>query len=152
LPQPGQYDPAKEKYWRQTIAAWRDSGLSKSQFCRHHGIKLNLLSNWTRRLDERDAQANLRRPVQRAARRNGNAQKARTRRNVTPVSSGVDDPAGFVEVNVSPDHQASCDYESTGLIEISCPSGVVIKLPPLMETDKLLTVLHALAGGLANVL
>jgi len=55
MPKKGEFDPIKERYWRRQVAAFEASGLSAQEFCRQRGIRPAHLSNWRRRLADRDA-------------------------------------------------------------------------------------------------
>ena len=50
---------AKLTYWREQVAAWRESGLSRTAYCRRAGVSASSLGHWVRRLareqDSRDA-------------------------------------------------------------------------------------------------
>ena len=50
---------AKLAYWREQVAAWRESGLSRTAYCRRAGVSASSLGHWVRRLareqDSRDA-------------------------------------------------------------------------------------------------
>ena len=50
---------AKLSYWREQVAAWRESGLSRTDYCRREGVSASSLGHWVRRLareqDSRDA-------------------------------------------------------------------------------------------------
>jgi hypothetical protein len=50
-------DPAKEQFWRQTLAAWQDSGLSVTAFCRQRQLQLQSFFRWRKLLAQRDQPA-----------------------------------------------------------------------------------------------
>ena len=58
----------------------------------------------------------------------------------------MDKTDGFVEVKIGPGQGHSRPDVSLNFIEISCPSGALIKIPTRMDTNTLLAVLAALAG------
>lgn len=41
---------AKLAYWREQVAAWRESGLSRTAYCRREGVSASSLGHWVRRL------------------------------------------------------------------------------------------------------
>lgn len=41
---------AKLTYWREQVAAWRESGLSRTAFCCHAGVSASYLGRWVRRI------------------------------------------------------------------------------------------------------
>ncbi len=48
-------DPLKEQRWRQLIADWKTSGLSRAAFCRSRQLSVNTFDFWRRELVKRDA-------------------------------------------------------------------------------------------------
>ena len=42
-------DAAKEQFWRQTLAAWQESGLSVSAFCQQRQLQIQSFFRWQRR-------------------------------------------------------------------------------------------------------
>jgi hypothetical protein len=50
-------DPAKEQFWRQTLAAWQDSGLSVTAFCVQRQLQLQSFFRWRKLLAQRDQPA-----------------------------------------------------------------------------------------------
>jgi len=145
LPRPGQHDPAKEKYWNETIAAWHDSGLARAPFCRKRGIALSTFCGWEAKLRlgsegvRRGATAAQLGPPRRKKRKKrflGARQAATNTDNVGPTN--------FVRVNCERDLDKSPEDERNQLIEISCPNGFLIKLPQSTSTDTVLAILVAL--------
>ena len=55
----GKRDLEKEKYWREVISSWQASGLSKAQFCREQGLKLNTLCGWVRNIGREGQQSGM---------------------------------------------------------------------------------------------
>ncbi len=47
-------DPVKERYWRQKLKLWRESGMSQAQFCKEHNLNANTLSSWKYIIKDRD--------------------------------------------------------------------------------------------------
>ena len=41
---------AKLVYWREQVATWRESGLSRTAYCRRAGVSASSLGHWVRRL------------------------------------------------------------------------------------------------------
>jgi hypothetical protein len=52
----GQRDPARERFWRQTLAAWRSSGLSVRAFCGRRGLAETAFYYWRTELRHRDGE------------------------------------------------------------------------------------------------
>jgi hypothetical protein len=50
-------DPAKEQFWRDTLAAWQDSGLSVTTFCQQRQLQLQSFFRWRKLLVQRDQPA-----------------------------------------------------------------------------------------------
>lgn len=42
--------PATRAYWREQVAAWRRSGLSRAAYCRREAVSASSLGHWVRRL------------------------------------------------------------------------------------------------------
>lgn len=126
----GQRDPEKERYWRDTIARFRKSGLSKSQFCQNEGLKRTSFSNWERIIRLRDREASVAKRREIRIRRARSATTKRNKRN------------DFVEVHLNGNHQSSAQPKDA--IEISCPSGLTVRLPAGLDTNSLLAVLNML--------
>ena len=53
----GQCDRAKERHWRQHVAAWRRSGWSVRAYCDSEGLSEPSFYGWRRVLAERDLRA-----------------------------------------------------------------------------------------------
>ncbi len=147
MPQPGQRDPIKMQYWGNHIVAWRESALSKSQYCQSHGLKLNNFCSWEVKVRESDDAASSFRRSQRTKQKYGRNRKARSQRDSAETNwSAAHEQASFVQANIGPEPDSIRPLSSQDYIEISCPSGVLIKLPSATNTDTLLAVLAALAG------
>lgn len=152
MPRPGMYDLEKDRYWRKMIADWQDSGLSKADFCRSHGIKRENLSNWLKRLKIRDAQSARPRSTPRPARKRGSSRPS-SRSGNSSKSLNASDPADFVRVHFEKKVDSVCPAtEIPAAIEVLCPSGVLIKIPATLETQQLLSVLTALAESSPHAL
>jgi hypothetical protein len=54
MPKKGEFDPVKERYWRRQLAAFEASGMTGEEFCRQRGLTRASLSNWRKRLAQRD--------------------------------------------------------------------------------------------------
>ena len=147
LPKPGQRDPIKMQYWREHITAWRDSGLSKSQYCQRHGLKLNNFCSWEAKVGESDKAVSSIRTSRRSKPKHGKNRTARCQ-SASPEAdcSASDEHASFVQAKIRSAHDATRPPASLECIEVSCSSGVLIKLPVTTNTDTLLAVLVALAG------
>ena len=95
--------PRSEAFWRNTIVAWRNSGLSATTFAREHDLHPTSLYKWANRLRSTVRQA--------------------------PVSSTSPPPSLFVPVNVvSPTEGASDGEAEQQPLEVVLPNGVVIRI------------------------
>jgi len=129
------------------LASWRESGLPRIRFCQREGIPLTSFCGWEKR-ERKSSEA----AVQNEAKQQPEPtrQTKRKGRRKKPKASEAffaqDMAADFVQVNVGADNDYGRPGVAQEFIEISCPSGVLIKLPPQMDTDKLLVLLTTLAG------
>ena len=46
---------SKEDFWRSHIAGWRESGLTKQEYCRQHGVSKSALGWWRTKLARQTA-------------------------------------------------------------------------------------------------
>ena len=51
-----QHDAGREQFWRDVVAAWRNSGVSVRAFCRRRGLQETSFYWWRRTLQQRDRQ------------------------------------------------------------------------------------------------
>jgi hypothetical protein len=136
VPRAGQRDLAKEEYWRGVLEQFSQSGLTKSQFCRQEGIKLNALCNWERIIHVRDQEAAL-------MRRRERYRRAKTKRRLAGTKA-MNNPGGgneFVRVHVAPNQVQPCAQA----MEIVRPDGLSIKIPIELGIESLLVLLNALS-------
>ena len=49
--QTGTSKPARERFWREQVSNWHDSGLGQSAYCRQRGLKLHQFLYWRRKLE-----------------------------------------------------------------------------------------------------
>ena|GEM_PF-825969 len=152
MPRRGMYDLEKDRYWRKMIADWHSSGLSQAEFCRSQGIKRDSLSNWARRLKVRDAQSARPKSTSRAPGKRKKHKPSSGSRNSSKASN-TSDPADFVRVQFDKKvDTAGSVHEISEVIEVHCPSGVVIKIPTTIETQQLVSILTSLAESSPHVL
>ena len=52
----GQRDPARERFWRQTLSAWRTSGESVRAFCDRRDLTETAFYYWRSELHRRDGE------------------------------------------------------------------------------------------------
>jgi len=52
----GQRDPVRERFWRQTLSAWRSSGLSVREFCGRRDLTETAFYFWRKELRKRDGE------------------------------------------------------------------------------------------------
>ncbi len=145
LGKPGKRDLSKEKYWRDTVARWRGSGLSKTQFCKNEGIKINALCSWESIIRGRDREVAA---AERQARYKRAAAKRRARRRSESAetedrfSKGANE---FVQVRVGPGNQAD-SLPAAGAIEIIRPDGLLIRMPADLDMWRVLALLNSLSS------
>ncbi len=53
-------DPARERFWRQTLSAWRTSGLSVREFCGRRDLTESAFYFWRKELRQRDGERDAR--------------------------------------------------------------------------------------------
>ncbi len=46
---------SKEDFWRTHLVAWRESGLTKQEYCRQHGVSKSALGWWRTKLTRQTA-------------------------------------------------------------------------------------------------
>jgi len=56
----GDRDPARERFWRQTLSAWRASGLSVREFCGRRDLTETAFYFWRSELRKRDGERSAR--------------------------------------------------------------------------------------------
>jgi hypothetical protein len=54
MPTSKQRDPKREQFWRDTVAAWRSSGVSVREFCDRRGLTRTAFDYWRKELRRRD--------------------------------------------------------------------------------------------------
>ena len=54
MAKPKQRDPARERFWRQALSAWRTSGLSVREFCGRRDLTETAFYFWRKELLKRD--------------------------------------------------------------------------------------------------
>lgn len=131
----GKRDLEKEKLWREIIARWRDSGLSKSQFCYRENLKLNTFCNWISVIAERDTEQ---------LREAGSKRRAKQKAQRRNRAAGKGTSADFVQAKCSVQANSSPLEAVANRIEISTPDGLVIRLPGNSNSALLFAVLQAL--------
>jgi hypothetical protein len=125
-------DLEKERQWRDTISRWSQSGLSKSEFCRRNGLKLDGLCFWQKEIARRDKEVS---QVRTRAMR-------RRRGHSKPATPAAGKPAEFLEVKVVDDTVAKArTSENNGVIELT---AVRLRLPFGCDRSVLLSVLETL--------
>jgi hypothetical protein len=145
LGKPGKRDLSKEKYWRDTVARWRKSGLSKTAFCKNEGVKINALCSWEAIIRSRDQQAA---GAQRQARykRAAAERRALKRSKSTATEHGSSKGAHeFVQVRVGSGNQDD-SLPPSGAIEIIRPDGLVIRMPADLDIWRILALLNSLSS------
>ena len=47
-----QKSDGKHRYWKKQIQSWRESGLTQSEFCRRHRLKVHQMVYWRKKINE----------------------------------------------------------------------------------------------------
>ena len=128
-------DPAKERFWRRTIARWGKCDLNVREFCGQEGLS-QASFYWRRReLAKRDQRRQESTPTRRAGR-----SSAKTRSN---GSGRARRSTAFVPVRVIPD--ISTPHES-GTIEIALRSGHQVRVGTDVNAAALAQIVAVLEG------
>jgi transposase len=121
----GQRDRAKERLWRQHLAAWRRSGLSVRAFCAAQGLSEPSFYSWRRMLTQRD-----RRGVCKSASGGGTVSGAALAADVSP----------FVPVRL-------VDDKPPATVEVVLRGGRVVRVAAGFDAQVLRAVVAALEEG-----
>lgn len=159
-------DEVKEKYWRQQLALWQQSGLSIRAFCKEHGVVETSFYAWRRELiiraretgaseeiiDEKQAPPNVLKDGRGrsiAIRYRQSDQPAMQSLLAEKASGNPFIPLHVVDRSVAggngeavPDKEEHC---ATGL-EIALPGGAVIRLNDNSNVQLVAELLSALKG------
>jgi len=97
----GERDRGKERFWREMVQRWRQSGVTIRDFCDAHGLSEPSFYGWRREIAKRDGQTGERstRTSARSARRHASGLPAFVPLRVTPT-----EPASALEVVVGAGH------------------------------------------------
>ena len=49
----------KRRFWKQQIEHWKESGLTQTEFCRLHNLKIHQLTYWKKRFHSKQEQVSL---------------------------------------------------------------------------------------------
>jgi transposase-like protein len=123
-------DVAKERAWRERIAAWQRSGQSVSGFCRDEGLSKASFYFWRKELQRR-----------RAAKRQTESQR---RSSAQRAAAAPQSAAAFVPVRVR--GVVDRTPESPSTVEVLLPGGVVLRVPehcPAARVRELVEALEA---------
>jgi len=121
----GQRDQAKERRWRQHLAAWRCSGLSVRAFCAAQGLSEPSFYSWRRLLEQRD-----RRGACKTASGDGTVSGAARAADVSP----------FVPVRL-------VDDKPPATVEVVLRGGRVVRVAAGFDAQVLRAVAAALEEG-----
>jgi len=141
MPQKGERDLAKEKYWRTKIREFLDSGLNGTEFCRERNISYSSLCDWRKVIRARDAEARGEesRPKKRTARKSVRAGVRNARGNRFESEHFSFAPIQLV------DHDSVAVGTRAGTLELVVPSGLVLRVTDGCSI-KLLTSVLTLLG------
>lgn len=151
----GKRDLEKERYWRQQVAEWRNSGLTARAFCQDHGISEANLHTWQRELVKRDREGTpaATRKVRTAKPIIGRGRtKPPGRRNADTLDESSTEQEtpddAFVRLRVVPDEviaekAVSGESPANGLV-ITTPGGYQIWLTSSADVTLLASVVRAL--------
>jgi hypothetical protein len=129
-------DPAKERFWRNTLQRQEATGLSIREFCAQHNLAENAFYSWRSEIRRRDREAGS---------KTFSAELARfaKRRSSEPVRAQKTHP---LEKRAAVEHPKFLPVAVTGiatfsLLEIALPSGVVLRIGRDCDRKTLRTVL-----------
>lgn len=127
----GERDRGKERFWRDMVGRWRQSGVTIRDFCDAHGLSEPSFYGWRRELAKRDEQAR-ERPARRKS--SGHAESTNGSSHRDPHANGL--PA-FVPLQVMPAEPAS-------VLEVVVGAGHVVRVPPGFDAATLRSLLAVL--------
>ena len=110
-------DSERERFWRETVAAWRQSGQTVRAFCAGRRLSEASLYAWRRELTRRDREP-------------GAGARQRTARKSSPVA------AKFIPLQVLP----------SAMLEVVLPTGVVVRLPSGVDAAAVTSVASLVAA------
>jgi hypothetical protein len=141
VPAHGHRDPYKEQHWREIIARQKLSGLSKAQFCLNEGIKPSAFSNWERTIRARDEENRRADGKSKQQHRNLKRTGASSKAKFASAQNVSKQKPTFVRATVSAPREISSPLAT---IEISVPSGVVVRVPASFDLKMLVRIMDAL--------
>ena len=124
MPQKGERNLAKEKYWRGMINEFGASGLSAAEFCRRKEISYSGFNDWRYEIKARDEEAKL----------EGRRQKPQSRRA---------DSGSFVPVRIVGNSKGA-SVNSASALELVAPNGFVLRMSDGCSMELLASVLSLL--------
>jgi hypothetical protein len=143
------HNPAKERFWRQTMRRQRRSGLTIRAYCEEHGLKEPSFYWWRRRLAWRDGQSENKTQrhdgqPQRTAKRTGPsrvAEKGKSRRKQAASNDRLGDHLPrFVPIHLATDAPVA------GGVEIVTRHGTRVRVARGFDRQTLVEVLDVLEG------
>ena len=124
----------RETHWRRVLAAWAESGLTQTGFCRERGLSLSAFGWWKGELARRDAERGLRQKAKGDAR--GSGGKA----------------TGFLPVRLVGSREAGGAGEQVGIgdgcigLEVVLVNGRRVRVGSAVDGDLLAKVVRVLEG------
>lgn len=130
-------DLVKEQYWRDAVAGWQSSGLTKTQYCRRQNLRLNVFCGWQKIIRQRDAETKHLAVPQLAS-----------KQLKTPLANEREgsntEPIKFLEVKVARGESKAASSESINTGNTEQIEVVKVKLPASCKSELLFTLLEAL--------
>lgn len=118
----GERDLGKERFWREMVRRWRQSGVTIRDFCEAHGLSEPSFYGWRRELAKRDE----------------DARERRAQTNAGSQRRPANDLPAFVPLRVTPSVPAST-------LEVVVGAGNVVRVAPGFDAATLRSLLAVLA-------
>jgi hypothetical protein len=140
-------DPAKERFWRNTLQRQEATGLAVGEFCAQHNLAETAFYSWRSEIRRRDREAGSKTfsaELARSAKRRSSEPEVRAQKaHPLKKRAAVEHPK-FLPVAVT-------GIATVSLLEIALPSGVVLRIGRDCDRKTLRTVLAVVLRHNAGV-
>jgi hypothetical protein len=130
-------DPVKEQFWRDTLRRQKASGLSIREFCARHKLVETAFYSWRTEIQRRDDESHaslVPTSGMRATKRSQSARRVRAKKSHDSKTKSAVERPKFLPVAVT-------GLAAANFVEISLPSGVVLRIGRDCDRKTLRTVL-----------